>query len=196
MKTPVNYTELDEAATLPFKEGNALISRANKGLVENWGRSLYSNFGLGFLHSSDHLAALRILLEREPTFAEVYRSWHVSGSKTIDDARKKQNSGRPSEWNSMDAQARRYAVLVHLYGIRDGSRILDGKKKDPHPDATQALLEEWSGGPVTPPAPPPPVEPPAPPPAPPKIDYKSLLVVLRGDLAAALEKVDEALRRR
>lgn len=198
MKTPTTFGELEQAAQLPFHEGNSLISRAKKALVESWGASIYPNWGHGYLHSSDHTAALRILLGREPTFRETYDSWH-GGSKNIDAARIKEGGGgRPAEWDSMTAEGKLYAVLVHRYGINRGSKILDGMK-DPDKAATQALLDEWSGGPVPPPAPPPlpPVEPPPPPPAPPvQLDYKSLLVVLRGDLAAALEKVDAALRTR
>jgi hypothetical protein len=203
MKIPATFAELNQAADLPFSEGNTLISQAGKSLVENWGRSLYPNFGAGYLHSSDHYAALNVILEREPTFREVYDSLHA-GSRNIDLARKKMSGDlRPSGWDTMSAEARRYAVLVHLHGISKGSKIFDGRAKDPKPTATAELLAEWSGGavptpPVEPPAPPP--EPPAPPtpptpPVPAPSAVSALLAALEGRLTARLDQILSRLPR-
>jgi len=197
MKTPSTFSELNQAANLPFNEGNALISQADKALVEKWGRSLYpKNWGEGYMHSSDHKAALRILLGKEPTFAEVYASWH-GGSKNIDAARVKAGGGeRPSEWNGMSPENRRYAVLVHRYNVAKGSKIFDGKMKDPNPEATEALLAEWSGGSVIPPAPPPsPVDPPVPPPGPPPAPPLDLAAELRAMEARITARLDQILAR-
>lgn len=143
MKIPTNCPELYEAAKLPFHQGNALISQADKALVVECFSKIYPNFGFGYLHSSDHYAALQILLEREPTFKEVYDSYH-GGSRNIDAARLKQGGGqRPEDWEHWTDQQRLYAILVHLNGISLGSKILDGKRKDPHPDKTRELMLRW-----------------------------------------------------
>jgi uncharacterized protein YndB with AHSA1/START domain len=143
MKIPTTCPELYEAANLPFQEGNTLISQADNALVVECFSKIYSNFGSGYLHSSDHYAALRVLLDREPTFREVYDSYH-SGSKNIDAARIKAGGGqRPQEWEHWTEEQRRYAVLVHLYGISAGSKILDGKRKDPSPEKTRELMLLW-----------------------------------------------------
>ena len=159
MKIPTTCAELMAAANLPFNEGNGLISHADKGLVVECFSKIYPNFGFGYLHSSDHFAALQILLEREPTFREVYDSYHA-GSKNIDLARQKAGGGlRPSEWDNWTPEQRRYGVLVHLYGITAGSKIFDGKRKDPSPEKTRDLLLLWGGVsdlPSDPPTPPPP----------------------------------------
>lgn len=145
VKIPTTLGDLDTAAKLPFHEGNALISRADKSLVEQWGRRNYgANFGNGYLHSTDHYGALKVLFDREPTYREVYDSYH-SGSKNIDAARVKSSGGlRPSEWDNWDDNSKRYAVLVHRYGITRGSRILDGKMKDPFPIDTQKQIDDWN----------------------------------------------------
>jgi hypothetical protein len=203
MKIPTTFGELNQAADLPFDEGNALISQANKSLVARWGKSLYPrNWGNGYLHSSDHKAALRILLERDPTFAEVYASWH-GGSRNIDLAREKESGGkRPDGWDSMTPETRLYFVLVQRYGAAAGSRIFDGAK-DPNPDGTAALLAEWSGGSL-PPAPvepsrpvPDPPSPPTPPtpPVPGPSDLAGLLAAMEGRLVARLDQILSRLPR-
>lgn len=143
MKIPTTCPELYAAANLLFNEGNALISQADSALVVECFSKIYPNFGQGYLHSSDHYAALKVLLEREPTFREVYDSYH-SGSKNIDAARIKEGGGeRPLEWDSWTEQQRLYAVYVHLYGISTGSKILDGKRNDPSPQKTRDLMLLW-----------------------------------------------------
>ena len=144
MKIPTTCAELYEAANLSFQEGNALISQADKALVVECFSKIYPNFGAGYLHSSDHYGALRVLLEREPTFREVYDSYHRGGSKNIDAARNKLGGGqRPQDWDQWTEDQRRYAVLVHLYGISAGSRIFDGNRKDPSPEKTHELMRLW-----------------------------------------------------
>lgn len=144
MKIPTTFAELDQASHLPFSQGNGLISLADDSLVQRWGVGIYgAKFGFGYLHSSDHYAALKVILEREPTYREVYDSYH-GGSKNIDAARIKMGGGqRPQEWDQWTEEQRKYAVLVHLYGIVAGSRILDGKRKDPSPEKTKDLMRLW-----------------------------------------------------
>lgn len=143
MKIPTTCAELYEAANLPFEEGNSLISQADNALVVECFSRIYPNFGFGYLHSSDHYAALKVLLEREPTFREVYDSYH-GGSKNIDAARIKAGGGqRPAGWESWTEEQRMYAVLVHVHGITLGSKILDGKKKDPKPEKTREIMRLW-----------------------------------------------------
>lgn len=143
MNIPTTCEELYQAADLPFHEGNRLISMANKELVVQCFTRIYPKFGFGYLHSSDHYAALQILLGREPTFREVYDSYH-SGSEKIDAARQKMGGGqRPSGWDDWTEQQRRYAVLVEIHGVNAGSRIFDGKRPDPSPEKTRNLQRLW-----------------------------------------------------
>lgn len=191
MKVPTNVSELNQAASLPFNEAMGIISRVDKALVQTWGEGLYgAKFGRGYLHSSDHYAALKILLEREPTFAEVYRSYHA-GSRNIDAAREKSGgTGRPEGWGSWTQEQRLYAVLTQRYGISQGSKIFDGKANDPDPKATVALLAEWSGGAV-------PVEPPAPPVQPKPVDPKlAPPIAPPTDLAGQLQAMESRLNGR
>jgi len=188
MNVPKNCAELQAAANLPFNEGNALISQANKEMMVQCFSQIYPNFGFGYLHSSDHYAALQILLEREPTFREVYDSYHA-GSRNIDLARQKAGGGlRPEGWEGWNAETRRLNVLIHLHGISKGSKIFDGKKADPTPDKTRDLLLLW-GGVSDLPSDPPPVtteppktEPPkTEPPKPAKITVKGEVVITAED---------------
>ena len=188
MNVPTTCAELQAAANLPFNEGNALISRADKTLVVQCFSQIYPNFGFGYLHSSDHVAALQILLEREPTFREVYDSYHA-GSRNIDLARQKAGGGlRPAEWESWSAETRRLNVLIHLHGIAKGSKIFDGKRPDPTPEKTRDLLLLWGGvsdlpsDPPTPPPPPEPTDPTEPEPAKPvKITVQGEVVITAAD---------------
>jgi hypothetical protein len=186
MNVPTTCGELQAAANLPFGEGNALISRADKNLVVQCFSQIYPNFGFGYLHSSDHYAALQILLDREPTFREVYDSYHA-GSRNIDAARQKAGGGlRPAEWESWTAEQRRFNVLVHLHGIAKGSKIFDGKRPDPTPDKTRDLLLLWGGVsdlPSDPPTPTPPVTPEPPKPEP----TKPAKIVVKGEVVITAE---------
>lgn len=151
---PQSFADLNAAAERPFNEAMGIISRADSALVERWGRSLWPNFGAGYLHSSDHYAALKVLYpDREPTYRRVYDSYHKEGSRNIDAARVKSSGGeRPAGWEEWTDQQKLYGVLVHLYGITKGSKILDGAK-DPDPEKTRLQLEAWGGKaqPVPPP---------------------------------------------
>lgn len=196
MKIPTTIAELNAAANLTYQEGSALISKADKALVEQWGRSLYGDrFGHPYLHASDHKAALRVLLGREPTFIEVQNS-SMAGARNIDAARVKESGGeRPSEWDTMSADSRRYAVLVHRYKISRGSKIFDGAK-DPDPTGTAALLAEWSGGSVPDPEEPPRTEPkPEPKPELPPVAPLDLAAELRAMEARINVRLDQILAR-
>lgn len=187
MNVPTNCAELQAAANLPFNEGNALISRADKTLVVQCFSQIYPNFGMGYLHSSDHYAALQILLEREPTFREVYDSYHA-GSRNIDAARQKAGGGlRPIEWEGWTPEQRRFNVLVHLNGITKGSKIFDGKKADPNPEKTRDLLLLW-GGVSDLPSDPPPVTTEPPKPEPPKTEpSKPAKITVKGEVVITAE---------
>lgn len=146
MRVPTTLAELSTAANLPFHEGNRLISLAPKPLVERWGRELYgSRWGQGYMHSTDHYAALLMLLGQEPTYRQVYDSYH-SGSKNIDLAREAYGGGeRPADWDRWSNSQKLYAVLAKLNGTSRGGRIFDEKMKDPNPGATAALYKLWNG---------------------------------------------------
>jgi hypothetical protein len=148
MKVPTNCAELYQAADLPYSEGGALISRADPSLVINCFTKLYPRFGNTFMHASDHHAALVVLLGKEPTYRQVQDSAHLHGSKNIDAARIKSGTGgdnRPSGWDSWSDEQKRYAVLVHLYGMTRGGKILDGKIKQTESEKakTEALMVLW-----------------------------------------------------
>jgi hypothetical protein len=176
---PTTFDQLDTASRLPFDQANAIISRASSTLVESWGRRLYgSKFGEGYMHSTDHRAALLIILGREPSYREVYDSYHA-GSANIDLARiRSQGDSRPAEWDQWNNEQKMLAVLVSRYGINRGSRISDGRVKDPDSASTQALFTEWNGSVTTEPSKPPvgPEDPPVPPkplpPSPPSLPSK------------------------
>lgn len=141
---PTTCTELFATANLPYREGNALISRADPSLVASCFKTIYPNFGYGFMHASDHHAALLILLNREPTYREVQDSYHLGGSRNIDAARIKSGAGeRPSGWDNWTDFQKRVAILTHLYGMSRGGRIADGKIADPDPERTKALMLLW-----------------------------------------------------
>jgi len=145
-KVPTTCEELFAAAQLPYRDGNALISQANKDLVVSCFTRLYPNFGHGFMHAHDHHRALVVVLGREPTFREVQDSWHLQGSRNIDLARKAGGGERPEDWDRWDDNSKRLAVLVHLHGMTIGGKIFEGKRQDPTPAKTQELFQLWNGG--------------------------------------------------
>lgn len=164
--TPTTCAEVIAlAGSLPFAEGEKAVGKIGGTLVGDCFAKRWPNFGFGYLHSSDHYAALKVLLEREPTFLEVYDSYH-GGSGNIDAAREKMQGGdRPDGWEDWTETQRLYAVLVKVHGITKGSRILDGAP-DPKPEKTRERMLLWGmklpGEPNNPPPAPPPIEPPAP----------------------------------
>lgn len=145
-KIPTTCADLMSIAELPYSQAVSPISQADSELVKKCFSKIYPNFGTTYMHASDHKAALVIILGREPTFREVQDSAHLSGSRNIDAARIKAGTGadnRPTGWDDWNDDSKRLAVLVHLYGISAGSRIADGKRKDPDPAKTQALMVLW-----------------------------------------------------
>jgi hypothetical protein len=168
-KAPTTFAELDAAAALPYYRAVKAIAGADTALVESWGRKLYgSKFGHGYMHSTDHYAALLVVLDREPTYREVYDSYHLAGSKNIDAARVKSGGEqRPEGWDQMSAETKRYHVLVHRYRVVKGSKIFDGQA-DPDPAGTQRQLDEWNGTTTGAKPEPDPVDPPVTPPPPAK----------------------------
>jgi hypothetical protein len=105
------------AAILTFDQGNGFLYTAGvAGLSKEcsearWGVNYAQH---GYLHSTDHLYALRCVLDREPSFLEVYDSW-VRGSANIDAAARKCGS----------AVASLYGCLTGSLGAGNGSRIYD-----------------------------------------------------------------------
>lgn len=161
-------SQVMQLADLPFNQAQGALSKIGGTIVGTCFNAIYPNYGFGYLHSSDHYAALKILLEREPTYREVYDSYHA-GSKNIDLARVKSGGGdRPSGWDEWTEQQKLYAVLTHVHGIARGSKILDGKLPDSKPEETRALMLKWGMTlPGEPPTPPPTPSPsPTPTPAP------------------------------
>lgn len=145
LSIPSTCPELMEAANLPYSKAVGPISQANSQLVINCFSALYPNWGHPYMHASDHKAALVILLGREPTFREVQDSAHLKGATNINAAKAKSGLGenRPEGWDDWSQFQKKLAVLTHLYGISTGSRIADGKRKDPDPEKTKALMVLW-----------------------------------------------------
>lgn len=102
----------------------------------------------GYMKQGDHRYALIVLLGREPTYLEVFDSWIIQGSTNINAARNKTGydiTGRPTGFDGWNVDQQRLAVYVKLYGASRGSRILDGKDRDPDPAKAAELLALWRG---------------------------------------------------
>lgn len=144
---PSTCDEIYRVASLPFYEANALLSRVDKTLLVRCFADRYPKFGYGYLHSTDHYAALKILNpSKEPSFLEVYDSYHIHGSHYIDKARELTAglpTDRPEGWEHWTYDQKRLSALTRLYGISRGSRIYDGRFKDPNPDRAAQLLALW-----------------------------------------------------
>lgn len=119
------------------------------------------NFDQGYMHSSDHQAALRQLLGREPTFDEVQKSWR-SGSGNIEAARTSYNKeGVPADrrdgWTP-DTYA--LSDAIDKQGLAAGTAAFNASRTVPTPGAPPppaapppAPSQPGSLGGVPPPAP-------------------------------------------
>lgn len=115
-----------------IRRGQAIYGKEDFHGVENiielgeqrWGK----NFGQkGFMHQTDHQAALRVILGREPTWMEVQDSWS-RGAANIWKARKLVSPGPDPSW---PPETRRLYDLMEKWGPEKGQRIFDGKEPDP-----------------------------------------------------------------
>lgn len=162
--TPSTCDEIYRVANLPFHEANSILSRVDKTLLVRCFADRYQKFGYGYLHSTDHYAALKIINpNREPTFFEVYDSYHLYGSRNIDKARELTSglpTDRPEGWETWNHNQKLMSVYTRLYGVSRGSKIFDGRLKDPTPERTAQLVALW--GLSTLPSDPPIVQPPQP----------------------------------
>lgn len=99
-----------------------------------------------YMHFTDHLAALSILLEREPTWLEVYRSQECLHSLNIDRAWKKITiapDGAPHNWAEANARDRKLFPLRVQYDGPTAFAIMDGRRKDPNPARTARIVADW-----------------------------------------------------
>lgn len=119
---------------LPFEQAQGALAQQTGGgqnllaaLKAQYGGG--GNFDTGFMHTTDHQAALRQLLGREPTFDEVQKSWR-SGPANIEAARKSYQAQAPGvgQENWTPAQ-KRMNDLISQYGIVQGSKMFDQEVK-------------------------------------------------------------------
>jgi hypothetical protein len=124
-----------------IQRGQAIYGQENFHGVENivelgeqrWGRNFAQH---GFMHQTDHQAALRVILGREPTWLEVQDSWNKGGAN-IWKARRITDTGPDPNW---DAETLRLYNLMNKWGPERGQRIFSGK--EPDPDAGNKKDEE------------------------------------------------------
>lgn len=135
-----------------IRRGQAVYGEQDFGEVENlvelgeqrWGK----NFGQhGFMHQTDHQAALRIILGREPTWLEVEDSWSQGGAN-IWKARKLTDTGPDPDW---DADTLRLYNLMNKWGPERGQRIFAGKEPDPDAGTTPTTTPPATTPTTTPP---------------------------------------------
>jgi hypothetical protein len=112
---------------------------------QRWGRDYQKH---GFMHQTDHVAALRVLHpDREPRWLEVQDSW-VAGPANIWKARDLNDLGPDPSW---DAATLRLYNLIKKWGPTKGQRIFDGK--EPDPDAATPTQPTGPTQPTDPPQP-------------------------------------------
>ena len=130
-----------------IQRGQAIYGQENFNGVENivelgeqrWGRNFSQH---GFMHQTDHQAALRVILGREPTWLEVQDSWNHGGAN-IWKARRITDTGPDPNW---DPETLRLYNLMNKWGPERGQRIFAGK--EPDPDA--GTIPTTPTGPTTP----------------------------------------------
>lgn len=178
----MTYDQWLRLTELPIDEANAAMSgepRVTEYKARFTGRA---NPDVGhFMHEPDHAAALRVILGREPTWAEVWgslfsednvnRAWFMT--LLLPD-------GAPENWALDDGtEERRYlrnlTAVRFLHGNHSyafAAAVLDGKRRDPSPNQTAEQMAAWDAiaarrsSAKPPPSPPPPSPPPPPPPPP------------------------------
>jgi hypothetical protein len=131
-----------------IERGQAIYGQENFFGVDNFVELAEQRWGVGyekhgFMHQTDHQAALRVLHpDREPTWLEVQDSW-VAGPANIWAARAKSDTGPDPSWT---ADQLRLYNLIKKWGPQKGQRIFDGKDPDPDAGTTVPPVEP----PVTP----------------------------------------------
>lgn len=139
--------------------GQAIYGQENFNGVENivelgeqrWGKDFGKH---GFMHQTDHQAALRVILGREPTWLEVQDSWNQGGAN-IWRARKLTDTGPDPNW---PPETLRLYNLITKWGPEKGQRIFAGKEPDPDagkPPVTTPTTTPPTTTPSTPSTPPP-----------------------------------------
>ena len=136
--------------------------------MDRWGNGYASR---GFMHVSDHESAWRVVHpDVEPSWLDLNDSLYSGGALITQAARVAfERDGPPF---SQGPEIVRYACLVYLFGTARGSRIFEGRERDPNNGAPLSAVQvdgKWTvqigTKPPAPPVepPPPPVEPPVPP---------------------------------
>lgn len=142
-----------------IQRGQAIYGQENFNGVENivelgeqrWGKDFGKH---GFMHQTDHQAALRVVLGREPTWLEVQDSWNQGGAN-IWRARKLTDAGPDPNW---PPETLRLYNLINKWGPEKGQRIFAGKEPDPDAGKTPTTTPTTTPPTTTPttPATPPP----------------------------------------
>lgn len=149
---PINCPQwTTDAASVTFDEGNGYFGGSLSGITKlcseaRWGADYAQH---GYMHSTDHLAALRCILKREPTYLEVYDSWSA-GESAICQARQSGCFGDPTPFDLLSCLTLNLCVAN---GSRLYNEIVACKKPVP------AVCAQWpapSCGNVPPPVIPPP----------------------------------------
>lgn len=146
----MTYEQWLQLTKLPFDEANAKMANEPKIQEYKIRFTNRANPDAGwFMHQTDHEAALKTLLDREPTWAEVWES--LFSSNNIDAAWRKSSfaaDGAPNDWPPSDGtDTREYMRLVtalrpyHSYST--ATQIADGKRRDPHPAKTAENIRKW-----------------------------------------------------
>jgi hypothetical protein len=117
---------------LPYEEAQAAFLGVDN-LIELGEQRWRKDFGQhGFMHQTDHQAALRVILGREPTWLEVQDSWN-QGGENIWLARRIQDTGPDPSW---PPETLRLYNLINKWGPVRGQRIFAGKEPDPDAGTT------------------------------------------------------------
>lgn len=123
----ITMKQFEELGKAPYEEAQASFNGV-ENLIElgeqRWGK----DFGKrGFMHQTDHQAALRVILGREPSWLEVQESWN-NGAANIWRARKLTDTGPDPGW---PPETLRLYNLMNKWGPERGQRIFAGKEPDP-----------------------------------------------------------------
>ena len=128
----ITMQEFEERGKAPYEQAQASFVGV-ENLIElgeqRWGKDFGKH---GFMHQTDHQAALRIILGREPSWLEVQESWN-RGGENIWKARKMTDTGPDPNW---PPETLRLYNLMNKYGPVRGQRIFAGKEPDPDAGTT------------------------------------------------------------
>lgn len=128
----ITMQQFEELGSAPYEQAQASF-RGVENLIElgeqRWGKDFGKH---GFMHQTDHQAALRVILGREPSWLEVQESWNA-GAANIWRARKLTDTGPDPDW---PPETLRLYNLMNKWGPERGQRIFAGKEPDPDAGTT------------------------------------------------------------